>query len=60
MHAHLFVEGQLWDLENDDIKKEEGAEGVELVGIDVSDIVEKEWTLGSPVGIQVGSATSVT
>ena len=36
MYAHLFDEGQLLDLENDDIEEEEFAEDVELEGIDVA------------------------
>ena len=36
MDAHFFNEGQLLDLENDDVGEEEDTEGVELQGIDVS------------------------
>ena len=36
MDAHLFDEGQLRDLENDDVGEEEDAEDVELEGIDVA------------------------
>ena len=36
MDAHLFDEGQLLDLEHDDIGEEEDAEDVELEEIDVA------------------------
>ena len=36
MDAHFFDEGQLLDLENDDVGEEEDAEDVELEGIDVA------------------------
>ena len=36
MHTQLFHEGQLLDLENDDVGEEENAEEVELEGIDVA------------------------
>ena len=36
MDRHFFDEGQLLDLENDDVAKEEDAEDVELQGIDVA------------------------
>ena len=36
MGAHLFNEGQLLDLENDDIGEEEDTEDVELEGIDMA------------------------
>ena len=36
MDAHFFDEGQLLDLENDDVGEEEDAEDVELGGIDVA------------------------
>ena len=36
MDAHLFDEGQLLDLENDDVGEEEDAEHVELEGIDLA------------------------
>ena len=36
MDAHVFDEGQLLDLENDDVGEEEDAEDVELEGIDVA------------------------
>ena len=35
MDAHFFKEGQLLDLENDDVGEEEDAEDVELEGIDM-------------------------
>ena len=35
MDTHFFHEGQLLDLENDDVGEEEDAEDVELEGIDV-------------------------
>ena len=36
MDAHFFNEGQLMDLENDDVGEEEDAEDVELEGVDVA------------------------
>ena len=36
MDWHFFDEGQLLDLENDDVGEEEDAEDVKLVGIDVA------------------------
>ena len=33
--AHFFDEGQLLDLENDNVREEEKSEAVELEGIDV-------------------------
>ena len=36
MDAHCFDEGQLLDLEKDDVGEEEDAEDVELEGIDVA------------------------
>ena len=36
MDGHFFDEGQLLDLENDDVVEEEDAEDVELEGIDVA------------------------
>ena len=36
MDAHFFDEGQLLDLENDNVGEEEDAEDVELEWIDVS------------------------
>ena len=36
MDAHFFDEGQLLDLENDDVGEEEDAEDVALEGIDVA------------------------
>ena len=36
MDAHFFDEGQLLDLENDDVGEEEDAEDVELEGSDVA------------------------
>ena len=36
MGAHFFDEGQLLDLENDDVGEEEDAEDVELEGIDMA------------------------
>ena len=35
MDGHFFDEGQLLDLENNDIREEEDAEDVELEGIDM-------------------------
>ena len=35
MDAHFFDEGQLMDLENDEVGEEEDAEDVELEGIDM-------------------------
>ena len=36
MHGHFFDTGQLLDLENDDVRKGEDAEDVELEGIDIA------------------------
>ena len=36
MHAHLFDEGQLLDLENDEVEEQEDAKDVELEGIEVA------------------------
>ena len=36
MDAHFFNEGQLLEVENDDVGEEEDAEDVELQGIDVA------------------------
>ena len=36
MDTHFFDEGQLMDLENDNVGEEEDAEDVELEGIDVT------------------------
>ena len=36
MEAHFFDEGQLLDLENDNVGGEEDAEDVELQGIDMA------------------------
>ena len=36
MHTHFFDEGQLPDIENDNVGEEEDAEVVELEGIDMT------------------------
>ena len=36
MDSHFYNEGQLLDLENDDVGEREDAEDVDLVGIDVA------------------------
>ena len=36
MNAHVFKEGQLMDIENDNVGEEEDAEDVELAGIDMA------------------------
>ena len=36
MESHFFDEGQLLDLENDDVTEKENTEDVELEGIDVA------------------------
>ena len=41
MDTNFFNEGQLLDLENDDIGEEEDAENVELEGIDVATCEKK-------------------
>ena len=41
MKDHLFDEGQLQDLENDDVGEEEDAEDVELEGIDMATLEKK-------------------
>ena len=53
--AHCFDEGQLLDLENDDVAKEEDAEDVELQGIDVATWEKKNalWVVPQEHGIEV-------
>ena len=44
MDAHVFDEGQLMDLENDNAGEEEDVEDVELEGIDVATWEKKNGT----------------
>ena len=55
MDAQFFNEGQLLDLENDDVGEEEDAEDVELEAIDVVTCEKKNglWVVPPEHGLEV-------
>ena len=55
MDIYFFVEGELLDLENDDVGEEEDAEHMELAGIDVATWEKKNalWVVSQEHRLQV-------